>query len=340
MTHPKTTTPTNPAQVTDAMVEAARKIIWGRDLGHLHGDDLIRAALTAAIGADSEEDTESQWRDLALQFDGHRIQAMCLLRAIAADKAGKAEIEVFLSAPPLSGEQVLADRIAAIGAGGQAVQDTWFTDRALPVKAMSGDVEDNRVLRLHFRRPVTDDDRKAMCDALNLHQASLTHPAPSGQAVAVKALQELLAKLDKCPRTDRGFHWQASDWHQRENLTAYGEWASALYWIIENQDTLVSAIAHPVQPGWRDMSSAPKDGTWLIAYRPGKGGGYLDRVVIVRWDDEVSAWVWPDQPFDVYEDDYAERLAAHGLGDHIDPFEDNAFTHWMPLPAAPQPKGE
>ncbi|MGN6537591.1 MAG: hypothetical protein ACTHKQ_17915 [Mesorhizobium sp.] len=80
----------------------------------------LSAALTAAIGAEPEEDTESQWRDLALQFDGHRIQAMCLLRAIAADKAGKAEIEAFLSAPPLSGEQVLADRIAAIGAGQSA----------------------------------------------------------------------------------------------------------------------------------------------------------------------------------------------------------------------------
>ena len=89
------------------------------------------------------------------------------------------------------------------------------------------------------------------------------------------------------------------------------------------------------EAGWRDIESAPKDGTWIIAYRPNKGGGYLDRIVIVRWDDEVSAWVWPDQPFDVYEDDYAERLAAHGLGDHIDPFEDNSFTHWMPLPSAP-----
>jgi hypothetical protein len=176
-------------------------------------------------------------------------------------------VEAAISVPPIPGRgpnvfdegRMRAALTAAIGAGGQVVQDTWFTDRALPVKAMSGDVEDNRVLRLHFRRPVTDDDRKAMCDALNLHQASLTHPAPSGQAVAVKALQELLAKLDKCPRTDRGFHWQASDWHQRENLTAYGEWASALYWIIENQDTLVSALAHPVQPGWRLVPEDPTE---------------------------------------------------------------------------------
>jgi hypothetical protein len=58
---------------------------------------------------------------------------------------------------------------------GEPVQDTWFTDSALPVMAMSGDTEDSRVLKLHFRRPVTDDDRKAMTDALNLHQKSLAY---------------------------------------------------------------------------------------------------------------------------------------------------------------------
>lgn len=56
----------------------------------------------------------------------------------------------------------------------QPVQDTWFTDRALPVLAMSADVESDRVLKLHFRRPVTDDDRKSLCDALNMHQAAIT----------------------------------------------------------------------------------------------------------------------------------------------------------------------
>jgi hypothetical protein len=36
-------------QVSEEMIEAARKIIWGRDHNHLHGDDLIRAALEAAL---------------------------------------------------------------------------------------------------------------------------------------------------------------------------------------------------------------------------------------------------------------------------------------------------
>lgn len=59
----------------------------------------------------------------------------------------------------------------------EPVQDTWFTDPALPVMALSGDAESNHIIRMHFRRPVNDGDRKALCDALNLHQQSLAaHP--------------------------------------------------------------------------------------------------------------------------------------------------------------------
>jgi hypothetical protein len=61
----------------------------------------------------------------------------------------------------------------------EPVQDTWFTDRSLPVMAISGDVESDRVLKLHFRRPVSDEDRKAITDALNMHQRSLSDPAPA-----------------------------------------------------------------------------------------------------------------------------------------------------------------
>lgn len=60
----------------------------------------------------------------------------------------------------------------------EPVQDTYFVDRSLPVMAISGDVESDRVLKLHFRRPVSDEDRKALTDALNLHQRSIATPPP------------------------------------------------------------------------------------------------------------------------------------------------------------------
>ena len=65
------------------------------------------------------EETEAaeNWRRLALQFDNHRLQAIGHLKAVTNPaacfdkyKAAKA----FLSAPPLGGEEVLAQRIAAL----------------------------------------------------------------------------------------------------------------------------------------------------------------------------------------------------------------------------------
>ena len=65
------------------------------------------------------EETEAaeNWRRLALQFDNHRMQAIGHLKAVTNPaacfdkyKAAKA----FLSAPPLGGEEVLAQRLAEL----------------------------------------------------------------------------------------------------------------------------------------------------------------------------------------------------------------------------------
>ena len=73
------------------------------------------------------EETEAaeNWRRLALQFDNHRMQAIGHLKAVTNPaacfdkyKAAKA----FLSAPPLGGEEVLAQRIAKLAAAQPAAQ--------------------------------------------------------------------------------------------------------------------------------------------------------------------------------------------------------------------------
>ena len=73
------------------------------------------------LRAELAEETEAaeNWRKLALQFDNHRMQAIGHLKAVTNPaacfdkyKAAKA----FLSAPPLGGEEVLAQRIAALAA--------------------------------------------------------------------------------------------------------------------------------------------------------------------------------------------------------------------------------
>jgi hypothetical protein len=64
---------------------------------------------------DEDESAENSWRRLALQFDGHRMQALAHIRALLADYAKHAPVaSEFLSLPPLSGEAVLVQRISAI----------------------------------------------------------------------------------------------------------------------------------------------------------------------------------------------------------------------------------
>lgn len=66
---------------------------------------------------EEDEDSEATWRRLALQFDGHRMQALAHLKLLLANpELHKEAVEKFLSAPPLSGEEVLAERIKEIAA--------------------------------------------------------------------------------------------------------------------------------------------------------------------------------------------------------------------------------
>lgn len=61
----------------------------------------------------NNESSGVTWRQLALQFDGHCMQALYHIRALLADYNTHAPIATeFLNAPPLSGEAVLAQRLS------------------------------------------------------------------------------------------------------------------------------------------------------------------------------------------------------------------------------------
>lgn len=62
------------------------------------------------------DETDMKWRDLALQFDGHRMQAISLLKMIINDASDDQYLSVrnFLKSGPLPGEEVLQNRIAEI----------------------------------------------------------------------------------------------------------------------------------------------------------------------------------------------------------------------------------
>ncbi|KAB3178413.1 hypothetical protein F9047_10710 [Escherichia coli] len=63
--------------------------------------------------------TEMKWRDLALQFDGHRMQALCFLKQIlnALPETEFPEAREFIKAGPIPGEEILRQRIENIAKG-------------------------------------------------------------------------------------------------------------------------------------------------------------------------------------------------------------------------------
>ena len=71
---------------------------------------------------------------------------------------------------------------------------------------------------------------------------------------------------------------------------------------------------------WQPISTAPRDGTWFLAWRAGGGSQTVDSMYFVCW----SA---------VYARTHKGRVQAHKIGEgwNLDP----APTHWMPLPQPP-----
>ncbi len=103
---------------------------------------------------------------------------------------------------------------------------------------------------------------------------------------------------------------------------------------------------HPLMPPTNFMvlqpiDTAPKDGTWFLAYRGPARVGTWDRFIVARWHDEFDDFIWADEPFDIFEDDI-DRQRFDGRYEHS-PYEaDGTFTHWCPLPSTnpPQPHVE
>ena len=85
-------------------------------------------AQTETLRAELADETEAadNWRRIALQFDNHRLQALGHLKAILHPDSSVDEYktaELFLKAPPLDGESVLAQRIAKLSAAATQAQE-------------------------------------------------------------------------------------------------------------------------------------------------------------------------------------------------------------------------
>lgn len=83
---------------------------------------------------------------------------------------------------------------------------------------------------------------------------------------------------------------------------------------------------------WRPITTAPKNGTWIMAWRGSTDFGHHNPMVIVRWSDHYLAWVWPAYPYDPWTDlgrQHADQLIEDG--EMFEVGNKESFTHWMPL---------
>jgi len=88
--------------------------------------------------------------------------------------------------------------------------------------------------------------------------------------------------------------------------------------VISHGAVTEPAPTAPIPAGWKPISSAPKDGTPVLAF-----------------------WTGATEAATVYGRSYGITMFKHGEWVNVDNCDDaySEPTHWMPLPAAPQGAG-
>lgn len=94
------------AQTLGECIEAAGITYPGAALTGPHllmfGEDLKRHI--------EENENANEWRNLAHQFDGHRMSAIGILRAVAEGREGAVEMaRAFVNAPPVPGHEIRSE---------------------------------------------------------------------------------------------------------------------------------------------------------------------------------------------------------------------------------------
>jgi hypothetical protein len=86
-------------------------------------------------------------------------------------------------------------------------------------------------------------------------------------------------------------------------------------------DAIIAAL-RPTDTGWRDIATAPRDGTPILAFNPMVG------VYNTAWTNQWTGHN-PSADYEGFPCGFWGRLGAW----------DCAPTHWMPLPTAPTDTG-
>lgn len=91
---------------------------------------------------------------------------------------------------------------------------------------------------------------------------------------------------------------------------------------------------------WKPISEAPKDGTWVYLWRDVSSYQDASPLIIGRWygfedDDAGPTWMWPTEPYNPFTPEGCERAMMHIESGSF--YEDDSFTHYLPLSSPPIP---
>jgi hypothetical protein len=148
----------------------------------------------------------------------------------------------------------LTDAIfAALGAGvaqcaPDPIQDTWLVGGS-DLKAMSGSVESDRVIQLHFRRTATDADRKWLLEAINAKIASDASPVSLTGSQAPAQGSEVTSAM-----INAGAQALANDvWHPPQQLMSLALYEQDKFRrqariVLEAASPLPSTLRGPSEP--------------------------------------------------------------------------------------------
>jgi hypothetical protein len=107
-------------------------------------------------------------------------------------------------------------------------------------------------------------------------------------------------------------HKRCDDWLVSET-SGYNEATDLISDIHVELGNILAALPPTPTPGWQDISTAPKDGTFILIY---PSSCWVEDVEhdyeVSYWDEDFGRW-----HFSALPDDYTGP------------------THWMPLPPAP-----
>jgi len=86
---------------------------------------------------------------------------------------------------------------------------------------------------------------------------------------------------------------------------------------------------------WLPIESAPRDGSWVQLWRkPETKIGVFAPLVFGRWSEAYETWIFVSDHNDIFTDRGKSRAEEEIAKDDF--YDDDSFTHWMPLPQPPK----